>query len=110
LNTARLNLTVAKRPNSPPVSSLTAAARDALGIVRPGRRNGARQPNKETSGGGQHRLAKQEVVVTTHARQRGGIFSRVVRVWIDALARRRSCPRVTVRVWPFRHWPDRRRL
>src|SRR5208282_6363819 len=30
------------------------------------------QPNKEASGGGQHRLAKQEVVVTTHARQRGG--------------------------------------
>src|SRR5271165_807447 len=37
------------------------------------------------------------------------IFSGVVRVWIDALARRRSCPRVTVRVWLFRHWPDRRR-
>src|SRR5271166_1604475 len=56
--------------------SLTAAARDALGIVRPGRRNRACQPNRETSGGGQHRLAKQEVVVTTHDKQRGGLFSR----------------------------------
>src|SRR5208337_460644 len=61
-----------KAANSPPVSSLTAAARDTLGIVRPGRRNRACQPNKETSGGGQHRLAKQEVVVTTHDKQRGG--------------------------------------
>src|SRR5271165_393935 len=37
------------------------------------------------------------------------IFSLVVRTWIDALARRRSCLRVIARTWPFWRWPDRRR-
>ena len=43
-----------------------------LGDVRPGRRNGACQPNKETSGSRKHRLTQQGAVVTTHAKQRGG--------------------------------------
>src|SRR5271166_6423352 len=37
------------------------------------------------------------------------IFSLVVRTWIDALARRRSCPGMIVRTWPFWRWPDRSR-
>ena len=40
--------------------------------IRPGRRNGLCQPNKETSVGGRSGLAKQEGIVTTHAKQRGG--------------------------------------
>jgi hypothetical protein len=36
-------------------------------------------------------------------------FSGVVRIWLDALAQRRYCRRVTVRTWPFRRWHDRRR-
>src|SRR5271166_992815 len=36
------------------------------------------------------------------------IFSWVVWTWINAVARRRSCLRVSARIWPFWRWPGRR--
>ena len=45
-----------------------------LGVVRPGRRNGPLQPNQETPSGGRGALARQGADVTTHAKQRGGLF------------------------------------
>jgi hypothetical protein len=51
------------------------------GVVRPGRRNGLFQPNQETSAGRQRRCAKQEGVIATHAKRRGGVFRDHLRIW-----------------------------
>ena len=54
---------------------LTAAARGARGVVRPGRRNGPLQPNQETPPTGRRGSARQGAIVTTHSKQRGGVLS-----------------------------------
>src|SRR5271165_560145 len=81
-------------PCSPPSRTLRAARRARwpaaildrgcarrLGVVRPGRRNDPCQPNQETLPNGRHWLARQGALVSTHARQRGGVFDATA--WSD---------------------------